>query len=291
MRILLSALFGCWASCLWIAAGGATLSARSAQAGVQSASPQLTETLQKLRGLAGREVTLTSDQFEETILPALGHPGAAVRKLALEMVSLKVSGIQSAGRSTSFPAPQDREVIQRLFPKAVALLRDGDVGVRAEAASAVFALDFNNREASEKPRLRDETAKVLAAAYEAEQEPQVRSRIMHAVASIDEAIAGESKETGNRLVVLGLSDPNKSVLAIALRGVGRRKITPALAEVATLLAHEAREVRMAAADCLATFRGLAKPHLGSLRSALSVEKDESAAGFMQRAIRIIEEAR
>jgi HEAT repeat protein len=120
-----------------------------------------------------------------------------------------------------------------------------------------------------------ELLELLGKMYERDRSQRVRTEIVKTF-----ALVGNEGPFVEPLIRLALRDSEPSVLQYAALGVAERRVTSAIDEIVRLLGHDARGVRLAAAQAMAALAPESKRFIPELEQALAVETDEATRATM-----------
>jgi hypothetical protein len=164
--------------------------------------------------------------------------------------------------------------------------------VRLDAILAIGNLDLALSQTSDgQMQISPRVGTALARAYDVEKDPGVRSELVKSFALISGPAAVPTQAIGDALIGKALDDPNDYAQATAIKGVGVRRITALLPQLAAFLKAPSSEVRMQVAQTFARFGKDAAPYINTLRAAADVETNDIVKKTMLGSINVIAAAK
>jgi hypothetical protein len=237
--------------------------------------------IQKQLGAASTSREAISPQDATLILQMLASPDETSCWTALGMFEARLSpyrtdlspAVRKADRARLMPGQtkvlellgSERPRIRREAVRAAMFLRiSRSLPGKDTSAEATLALGFDPGR---------DLAVRLARMFDTEPDAAVRSQIVGALVGTGADVEPETTRIVNALLIKALSDPSPGVVSTAVRDVARRRLPGSLQESVKLLKHTAYEVRMDAAQAIASFGSEARPYLADLRRAADIETD------------------
>lgn len=183
-------------------------------------------------------------------------------------------------------------------PKVLQLLGSSRPRIRREAVRAAMFLRISQAVPGNDASARSggvfsfdpgrDLAVRLKRMFDAETDANVRGQIVGALVGTSATVDAETTRTVNALLMTALHDPSSGVVSTALRDVARRRLPGSLKEAVKLLKHTDYQVRMVAAQAVASFGPEARPYLQDLREAADVETHEVTRKTILGSIVVIE---
>ena len=179
----------------------------------------------------------------------------------------------------------ERPAIDGLRGALLQAMNDSSARVRRGAVVALVNSEFDPDAAVKGIVLKDDFAEALANQFDHEGDTSVRIEIA-------KTFALTSSKSVRRDVVLSsaLRDQEPDVIAYGIMGFARGSAAPPVAAIASLLKHTDRNVRLQAAQTLASRGPSAKEYLPQLENALAIETEPALRETMSAAIRTIRTA-
>jgi len=236
---------------------------------------------QALNDLAAATAALPPDELVSVVAAGLADPSSSVRERALWAVARR------AGRPGAVEVwRQERSTLRSMRAKVASLLADSDRQVRLAAIAALCGLDLDYDLKPGTPQtLSIATATALASQIGVEKLDQVRAHILNAFAWYAVPPAFDARR--DAVFARAFGDPSSQVIQGAAFAVGKHRIAALLPRVVPLLTHDAKAVRVEAAQSVAAFGPQARAYLPDLERALDAETDEMARNALQGAINVI----
>lgn len=252
--------------------------------------------IQDQLGAASSSREAISQKDASLVFELLGHADESRCVTALGMFEARLSPYR-----TDLSAAVRKADRARLVPgqsKVMALLASDRPRIRREAIRAAMFLQISRslaegNVAGEAAFTRGydpgrALALRLARMFDVEQDASVRSQIVGALVGTATDVAPETRRIVNTLLMKALNDASFGVVETALRDVARRKLPGSLEEAMRLLQHPAYQVRMAAAQAVASFGREARDYLPRLRQAAEAETDEITRKTILGTISVVE---
>ena len=234
------------------------------------------------------------------VVEGLNSADESIRREALDMVS----GIVNPYRALMIKlSPKAFETdAARLWPheaRVRSLLDDPSARVRSKAVEAAALLQYSKAPlpaAVTASGLNDfdcglELARRFERMYAADSDVSVRTNIVRMLTAVSETVAEPTRAIVHGVLMRALNDSSWGVVNYALRDVARRRLPGSLTESVRLLRHKDYQVRMVAAQMVASFGAEARPHLDDLRRAAEAETDDITRKTMLGSISAIEKSR
>jgi HEAT repeat protein len=228
---------------------------------------------------------------------ALGDPDGETRMLAREVVAMRLQPWRALKVELRGPYLADLKALQPLRSALLSGLKEGPPVHRKAAVQSIAFLSLTWVESvAPSSWLSDgmpfdvdpEIANVLMQFFEQEPDASVRREIVGLLAGTRHLTPEPNRTTIALFFTRAVADSDWGVVQAALGGLGRRKRPEGLTEGARLLKHPAHQVRMVAAQVVASYGADAKPYVPGLRAALAAETDDITRKTIQGAITVIE---
>jgi hypothetical protein len=228
---------------------------------------------------------------------ALSDPDGQTRLLGREMVASRVHPWRVLKAESRGPYLSDIKALQSLRPLLLTGLREGLPVHRRAAVQSIgyLSLTWVEPSAPPDPAAREMsfdidagTLTLLTRHFAQEVDAGVRNEVIGLLAGTRHKTPEPNRTTIASFLRRAVADSEWSVVNSALLALGRRTLPEGLTEGARLLKHPAHQVRMVAAQVVASYRADAKPYLPDLRAALTVESDDITSKTIQGAITAIE---
>jgi len=260
----------------------------------QAPTPQMTaETIRARMSAAAQSMDPLSAGDAAVVVEALSHANEQVRTDALGVLEARLSPFVASYRSAGAYA-SDARLLAPAEPHVWALLDAADARVRRRALRAMVMLRVS--------RSPDGIAAIAAAGYDPGQDLVDRAALMfekdadagvrvasvQLLSGVGANVPDATTRVVHRVLMKALNDPSWGVVNVAVRDAARRRIPGSLAESARLLQHKDYQVRMVAAQALASFGRDARPHLPELRRAADIETHDITKKTMVGSITVIE---
>jgi hypothetical protein len=228
----------------------------------------------------------SDDDIRQMLIAAMKDPDASVRLQA-------VGSVVTALTITSWPSiPPGHEWTTRMRPVAEALRTDvdaatGDVDprVRREALGGVIA-PFSSGFGQTRPLPRA-IAERMAAVYETDVAPSVRSFALVAVSGSPTSDDPEVRRIATKLLLLALGQSDPGIVQQASLIATRSRLPEALPLLVKQLKNPSRIARTGVAQGIASYGSAARSYLPDLQAALAAETDDIARKTIAGTISLI----
>ena len=278
------------AICLLLPAAGFAQSAGS--------QAKISEYRARLRTFDARQPV--TPETVAVVVEGLSSTEEAIRGEALDAVAAIASPLRALMAKLSTDAFHADAA--RLWPHEAlvqSLLDDPSALVRAKAVEASATLRYSKAPlpvvVTESSMYQYDCGLDLAERfdrmYTADSEASVRSQIVRMLTGVSQTVPERTRVIVHGVLKRALDDPSWGTVNYALRDVVRRRLPGSLADSVRLLRHKDYQVRMVAAQMVASFGAEARPRLDDLRRAAQIETDDITRKTLLGSISVIEKSR
>lgn len=253
-------------------------------------SRNVEQKVQLLSSVAANQSTPSAGDVVALASAASAEENPRLRSAGLNMIAGRVTSVffqPTAG--ALLQAKVDQPHFLDLRNIAVAGLADSDASVRDNAVFALVGLDFaedadRSRTSKTPPRLRRDTASLLATHFDSEPDGRVRARILSAFISMEDGRIAETDaaEPLPALVRAGLNDPSPSVKQAAASLT--RQVPSASDQLVPLLADADPGVRRSALINTTLRPRIVAKFEAEIRQALALETNPHVKAAVEAAL-------
>lgn len=279
---------------VWLLLWGACLSAMPP--GVAAAQDLNSPAIRERFAAASRASGPLSLDDALLILQAISSADETVARNGLGMIEARLSPYR-----TDIPAEvvrADWNHLNKAEPRVLELLDAREPRVRSAAIRGITLLraaatGFRftagaKADAGWGLELGGELVDRLARMFATEASASVRNDLVGALAVTHSNVDSATVRTVNAILTKALGDESYGVVNAALREIVRRKLPASLEESVRLLRHKDYQVRVVAAQMVASFGRDARPHLPDLRRAAESETHDITKKTILGTISVVE---